>query len=180
MKVLKERLITVCKSFFRIPSKQDLLFSTTVICIYALCALLFGFMTKLFQFSLFKGDLKTLIALPFILMFIPSIPEELFFRGILLPHRQEKSSPLIKKIWIVSSILLFVLWHPFAALTTYTNVQELFTDIRFITIVTMLAIACTITYLKIHSIWIPIFIHWLTVLVWMLFLGGRNFALDMM
>lgn len=179
MREILLRISTVSKTFIQIPSRNDLQFSVLVTVVYGVLALLFGLSTKLFTFTLYSGDIKSLLALPFILLIIPSIPEEFFFRGMLLPHRSEHKTKKQIITWIMISMTAFVLWHPFAALTTYKQVRELFTDWRFITIVTMLSFSCTITYLKTGNIWIPTVIHWLTVIVWMLFLGGRNFALDM-
>ncbi len=179
MKTLQKRFIRLCKSFIQRPSVNDLIFGSIATLIYGIVAILFGLTTKLFSIKLYSGDFKTLLILPFVLIIIPSIPEEIFFRGLLLPSPSEFGSKKQVLFGVLASMSLFILWHPFTALTIYPQVRELYTDIRFITIVAMLSFVCTITYLKSGSIWIPIVIHWLTVVVWMFFLGGRNFAVDM-
>ena len=48
----------------------------------------------------------------------------------------------------------------------------------FLIIVTLLGITCSIAYIYSKSLWVPVIIHWLTVLIWVLLLGGRNLILD--
>ncbi|MCI5125432.1 MAG: CPBP family intramembrane metalloprotease, partial [Candidatus Electrothrix sp. AR5] len=44
----------------------------------------------------------------------------------------------------------------------------------FLVIVFCLGIVCSLAYILSRSLWVPIIIHWLTVVIWVLFLGGRN------
>jgi predicted Abi (CAAX) family protease len=48
----------------------------------------------------------------------------------------------------------------------------------FLSLAALMAIACTITYIKTGSLWVPVAIHWLTVLAWVFLLSGRNCVLD--
>ena len=36
---------------------------------------------------------------------------------------------------------------------------------------------CSIGYILSRSLWVPVLIHWVTVVVWVSFLGGRNLLL---
>ena len=119
-----------------------------------------------------------MIALPVSLFFIPSLFEEIFFRGFLLPHRASKipAKPLF--LYALFSISAFIVWHPINAMTINPLAYPMFTNPVFLSLAALMAIACTITYLKTGSLWVPIGIHWLTVLAWVFFLGGRNCFLD--
>ncbi|MCW5214835.1 CPBP family intramembrane metalloprotease, partial [Desulfobulbus sp. US5] len=75
------------------------------------------------------------------------------------------------------SAILFTLWHPLNALTVNPGAQALFCDPYFLVIVFCLGIVCSLTYILSRSLWVPIIIHWLTVVVWVIFLGGRNLLL---
>lgn len=75
-------------------------------------------------------------------------------------------------------IALFIVWHPLNAMTINPNAYPMFTNPLFLCLAALMAIACTITYLKTGSLWVPIAIHWLTVVVWVFFLSGRNCVLD--
>ncbi|MCI5137318.1 MAG: CPBP family intramembrane metalloprotease [Candidatus Electrothrix sp. AR1] len=75
------------------------------------------------------------------------------------------------------SATLFTLWHPLNALTVNPGAQVLFCDPYFLVIVFCLGIVCSLSYILSQSLWVPIIIHWLTVVFWVLFLGGRNLLL---
>ncbi|WP_366517676.1 CPBP family glutamic-type intramembrane protease [uncultured Marinobacter sp.] len=42
-----------------------------------------------------------------------------------------------------------------------------------------MGITCGYAYVLSRSIWVPVIIHWVTVTVWVLFLGGRNLVLEL-
>jgi predicted Abi (CAAX) family protease len=46
--------------------------------------------------------------------------------------------------------------------------RTLLADPRFLVQVTLLGLACSLAYLVSGSIWPPVLIHWLTVVVWLL------------
>jgi len=72
-----------------------------------------------------------------------------------------------------------VVWHPLNALTFNTAANPLFLDPAFLIIVTLLGLTCGYSYALSRSLWVPIIIHWATVTVWVLFLGGRNLVLEL-
>jgi predicted Abi (CAAX) family protease len=142
-----------------------------------LIALPFGFLTGFFQVGILKTDIRMMLFLPIFLFFIPSIFEEFIFRGFLLPHKHRKLHRKHVLLYSVVSILIFVGCHPLNGLTFARFAYPIFINPAFLFLATLMAIACTITYLRSGSIWIPVCIHWLTVLVWVLVLGGKNSVL---
>lgn len=145
--------------------------------VYVLLALGIGHYSGLFEPVFLKS--KMVFILPVTLFVFPSFLEEAFFRGILIPNDAKNHSK--KRIWfyLVMSTVLFILWHPVNALTFNTFAIPLFLNPYFLLLCALLGITCGISYIVSRSLWIPIIIHWLTVVVWVVFLGGRNMILEM-
>ena len=172
------RLIDVKRGLTTLPKGGDFLFSVVIFLIYMAVALPIGFFSGFFTLEVLKTDIWVMIALPISLFFIPSLFEEIVFRGLLLPHRSRGVSTRPLVLYSVFSIAAFVVWHPVNAMTINHPAYTMFTNPLFLSLAALMGIACTITYIRTGSVWVPIAIHWLTVLVWVFFLSGRNFVLD--
>ena len=175
---LSNRFIDVKRGLFALPKGPEILFSVVVFLIYMAVALPVGFCSGFFTIQILKTNMWVMIALPIFLFFIPSLFEEIVFRGFLLPHKERKISTIHLLFYAAFSVALFIAWHPINAMTINNPAFSMFTNPIFLSLAALMAIACTITYLRTGSLWIPIAIHWLTVLVWVFFLSGRNFVLD--
>ncbi len=160
------------------PSKADIIFSITVALIYAAIALPVGLLTGFLKIRVLEMSTFSMVILPFSLLVMPSLLEELFFRALMLPHKTRKHTAQKKLFFSLFSIFAFIAWHPINAITINAAAYPIFTDPIFLILAALMACACTITYVKSGSIWIPVFIHWITVLIWVFFLGGRNVVLD--
>ena len=147
-----------------------------IVLAYSLAALAIGFASGIYTVQLL--DIAKFWYLPLALLLFPSIPEEFFFRGLLIP-RNAIDLPWQRSVaYVIFSAFAFTVWHPLNALTINPTAQPFFLDAYFLTIVFLLGIACGTSYLLSRSIWVPVLIHWLTVVVWVLFLGGRNLVLE--
>jgi predicted Abi (CAAX) family protease len=175
---LINRLIDVKRGLTTLPKGADFLFSFFVFLIYMAVGLPVGFCSGFFTIEVLKTDIWVMIALPICLFFIPSLFEEVVFRGFLLPHKDREVSIIYLLFYAVLSIAIFIAWHPINAITINHPAFSMFTNPFFLSLAALMGIACTITYLKTGSLWVPIAIHWLTVLVWVFLLSGRNFVLD--
>jgi predicted Abi (CAAX) family protease len=176
--LFKHRLQDVKQGFVTFPNKKDLIFAGSLFILYAIAAIFIGFSKGIFTFDLLYPEHPTHYLLPFSLVIFPCISEELFFRGFLLPHKNRQLKFKYYFIYSVVSVLLFVMWHPFNAFLFNNSAIPLFTDLSFLLIVLLLGIVCTVSYMQSGSLWIPILLHWLTVFVWVFFLGGRNKVLE--
>lgn len=107
-------------------------------------------------------------------LIMPALVEELLFRCLLIPHPQEGVWWVTLLLWSGLSLILFVLYHPLNAHTLYKAGDPTFFDLRFLTLATVLGIACTGTYLFTGSIWPGTILHWLAVAIWLLYLGGQE------
>jgi uncharacterized protein len=104
-----------------------------------------------------------------IAFFVPAIGEEVFFRCALVPTQAQKP-----RAWpqAVVALLLFLAWHPFNAWLFFKDVLPLFSDWRFLSVTAMLGIACTHLWRHTGSLWPPVLLHWVAVLIWKGALGG--------
>jgi predicted Abi (CAAX) family protease len=76
------------------------------------------------------------------------------------------------RVWATLSLFLFVIYHPLNALTFFSQGRETFFDPIFLCLAAGLGIICTITYYQTGSLWLPVLIHWLVVVVWLLCFDG--------
>ena len=170
---LKNNLLQGFKvSPFRAPLK-----SLIPVPVYVCASLAIGFHTDLFSVGVIDHPIS--IALPFSLFVFPSLLEEAFFRGILIPNNAATQSKSRIATYIAVSTAAFVLWHPVNALTINTAAAPVFLNPVFLLIVALLGITCSVSYILSRSLWTPIIIHWLTVVVWVIFLGGRNILMEL-
>ena len=160
------------------PGKADIIFSVAVALIYAAIALPVGLLTGFLKIRVLEMNTSTMVILPLSLLVMPSFLEELFFRALMLPHKTRRLAAQKKVFLSLLSIFVFIAWHPINAITINLAAYPVFTNPVFLILATIMAVACTVTYLKSGSVWIPVVIHWITVLVWVFFLGGRNVVLD--
>jgi len=173
LEYLKNNLLQGFKvSPFKVPLK-----SLIPVPAYVCASLAIGFHAKLFSVAII--DHPMLFVLPFSLFIFPSLLEEVLFRGILIPNNAATQSKNRIVAYIAISTAAFVLWHPANALTINTAAAPVFLNPAFLLIVALLGITCSVSYILSRSLWTPIIIHWLTVVVWVIFLGGRNLLLEL-
>ncbi len=143
---------------------------------FSVFSFFYGENHDLFGFGMLR-DSDLIWFLPLTLFLFPSLLEELVFRALLIPISKERK-PGRKLLFIAISTILFVAWHPFNALTINPGAQYFFLNPHFLVIVAALGITCSYTYIESESLWVPVLIHWLTVIVWVFMLGGRNLVLE--
>ena len=145
--------------------------------LYAALSLAIGFGSGLLRVEFISAKLAPLLLIT--LFIFPSLLEEAFFRGVLIPRKTGERSAARSMLAIGWSTLLFVAWHPLNALTINPSAPALFLDPAFLLISAALGITCGYSYVVSKSLWVPVLIHWATVVVWVFFLGGRNLVLEL-
>jgi predicted Abi (CAAX) family protease len=144
---------------------------------YAALSLAVGFSSGMFRVELIPAKLMPILLIT--LLVFPSLLEEAFFRGVLIPRKTSERGVARSILVIGWSTLLFVLWHPFNALTINRSAAPIFLDPAFLLIAAALGITCGYGYVASKSLWVPVLIHWAAVVVWVFFLGGRNLILEL-
>jgi len=143
--------------------------------VYAGLALFIGLCLGYFRFELTQDSPERLLGFAAIALLVPCLTEELFFRAMLLPDpRQMKSTgPGLRRAFV--ALVLFVAWHPVNGLFLKTEARQTFLNPVFLLLATSLGGCCTFVYLRTGSIWPSTLIHWLSLISWKAFLGGRVF-----
>jgi len=110
-----------------------------------------------------------------VLLFVqPALVEEIVFRGVLLP-RDGRSWPRGRLVLVAGAALaVYVASHPINARLFRPQVLGLFESPAYLALTTLLGLACTAAFFISRSIWPSVAIHWLTVVIWIWLLGGRQ------
>lgn len=157
-----------------LPSLAGWLLTWQLLFGYAVVALAIGFKSGFLTFTLlhdnFGRNVRSLIQL----FLMPALVEEIGFRLLLIPHPIETATSNNIYLWSLVSLSLFIIYHPFNALTAYKLGNPTFMDWRFLTLTGLLGVVCTIAYLATGSIWSAVIIHWLVVAAWLKCLGGNR------
>ena len=115
------------------------------------------------------GDWSVLPMTLALAVLVPALGEELVFRGLLTPGRDDGVGP-----WraILPSTALFVLWHVFEALTFMPQAAPVFLRADFLATTAVLGLACGWLRWRTGSLWPAVLLHWLEVAGWQIWFGG--------
>lgn len=158
---------------FRWPNRASWRQTALIFVLFSVVSFSFGYTTGLFEFKL-ATDPYTLLRAGAIALVIPSLFEELLFRGPLVALQSRMHAAAITGAALFS-LFLFVLWHPMNASFILTEAQPLFFDWRFLNVAFFLGLATTAATLKAGSIWPGVAIHWAAVMLWKIFFDGPAF-----
>lgn len=103
--------------------------------------------------------------------FVPALSEELVCRSCLVPHRSEEVTTRWRLNVILGALVFYVVIHPINGLIQGGFMGELFTRWDYILLVTLLGIACHISYQRTGSVWSTTLIHALVVTAWIIMRG---------
>jgi len=124
-----------------------------------------GFSTGLYRLTPTAPGLPLRLLLVWI---VPALGEEIPFRALLLPGREETRRPIL---WIAVSTALYVAWHPFETLTFLPN-ATMFLRWDFLLCTAILGLSCALARLRTDSLWPAVLLHGGFVIVWQTWLGG--------
>ena len=149
-----------------------------------MCALVYGFfLAAALPVGLLSGLLRPTtpqvspgeMAVAAVLLFLqPALIEEIVFRGLLLPRGGGSMRRGRLAIIAGMALVIYVVSHPISAWLFRSRMLELFASPAYLALATLLGLACTMTYLISRSIWPPVAVHWLSVVIWIWFLGGQR------
>jgi predicted Abi (CAAX) family protease len=157
------------------PSRKLWLECLRAFGVYAGIALFIGITLGHFRLELTQDPPARLLGFAAIALVVPCLTEELFFRAMLLPDPKQITTIGPGLVRLVVALALFVAWHPVNGLFLKTEARQIFLDPVFLLLATLLGGCCTFLYLRTGSIWPSTLIHWLSLICWKAFLGGRIF-----
>lgn len=149
-----------------IPAKRDWAWAIALLLIYGAVFLPIGLASGFLRWQL-PSSLWVAIGVLLRALLMPGLSEELFFRVLLIPHPSESVSLTTRRTWVGVSWISFVLYHPLNPAA-----PAFFGEPIFLLGAGLLGIACTIAYLQCGSLWTPVMIHWLAVVIWLLLFDG--------
>jgi len=168
-----------------LPDMQGLILGIVLLAIYAAISLPIGFRSSLFRWVLIRSPYQ-ILSTSLVAIVFPAVMEEVIFRVLLLPTPPSLPitfppvSPIDIQIyvrffeWSLISLVLFILAHPLNAIVFFPQRKSTFFDPIFLGLAGFLGVVCTITYLGTGSLWLPVGLHWLMVVIWLLTLGGLD------
>jgi len=157
-----------------IPTIKDWIVATILLLIIMVTCLPLGLWCNFLDIRTPKVSATRTISVFVNRFLFPCFAEELIFRVLLLPA---KNSPISIKTQLflgVVSLTTYVASHPLNATLFYKQASGIFTNSFFLLSTTILGIACTLSFMTSGSIWTPIAIHWITIIGWLLVLGGYS------
>ncbi|MBT9317667.1 CPBP family glutamic-type intramembrane protease [Leptothoe spongobia] len=158
-------------AFATIPNLRDWELTIIGLLIYGVVAMLIGIPS---QFLEWNPSAKNWLRICFQSFFAPALIEEIGFRILPLPHPSENVSLAIWCLWGGVSLFLFVIYHPLNGLTFYKSGYATFRNPTFLILAALLGLVCTLIYGLTHSLWPPVLIHWISVVLWLCCLGGND------
>jgi predicted Abi (CAAX) family protease len=148
------------------PTGSDCGYAAILLLIYAMVYLPIGFGFGFLEVEI-QSAWITIIGVAIGAFFNPAIGEELVFRVFMIPHPTEEMNAVLRRFFILFSWIAFVVYHPLNPLG-----EPFFSSAVFLVGAGLLGIVCTLSYLRSGSLWTPVAMHWLIVVVWLLVFGG--------
>ncbi len=153
--------------FFAVPRRRDWAEAAGMLALLAFTAGLMSLWSDALRFdpSLpgLTVDPLSFLILTAIAVIVPSLCEELIFRGALQPGRINSLAALAGS---GVSLIAFIVWHPVQVWTNWVTGQPVFLAPGFLAIAGLLGLACTISVHRSGSVWPAVAIHWVVVVVW--------------
>lgn len=170
---LRSRARDVAAAVTTLPTRDDLARAAGLYLLFLVGAVPLGIVSGLLHPSLppLTAGGAALTALTVLLH--PAFTEELVFRVLLLPRRLEHVSRRRLYVSVSVALFLYVVAHPLNAYFFWPAAMPIFGNAFYLAMTTLLGLTCITAYLMSGSIWLPVLIHWLTVSLWLLLLGGQ-------
>ena len=170
---IRSRARDVGAALTTVPTRQDWIFGAGLYFMFLVGAVPLGVVSGLLHPSLPPltrgGALLTALAI----LLHPAFTEELVFRVLMLPRRLETVSRGRLYVTVSVALVLYVVAHPLNAYFFWPAAMPIFGNPFYLAMTTLLGLTCITAYFMSRSIWLPVLIHWLTVTLWLLLLGGQ-------
>jgi len=142
--------------------------------LYAVIALTIGFRSGFLRWHFPERRPLEILKMLVFCFFFPAFWEEFVFRVLLIPHPETATSTANLILSALVSITLFTVYHPLNAIIFYKKGNPTFFQPIFLILAALLGLTCTVVYWLTGSLWTISVLHWLVVVVWLLFLNGLS------
>ena len=170
---IRSRARDVGAALTTIPTRGDWILGAGLYLMFLVGAVPLGIVSGLLHPSLppltAGGALVTMLTI----LLHPAFTEELVFRVLMLPRRLETVSRGRLYATVAVALSLYVVAHPLNAYFFWPKAMPIFGNPFYLGMTTLLGLTCITAYFMSGSIWLPVLIHWLTVTLWLLLLGGQ-------
>jgi predicted Abi (CAAX) family protease len=170
---MRRRLLDVRDALITMPTATAWQRCALIYIVFLVCALPIGLASGLLHPSLPPLTAGAAVVVACTLALHPAFTEELVFRSLMLPRRTDRIGRGRLLATIVIALFLYVIAHPLNAKFFWPAVLGVFSNPFYLALATLLGLTCTAAYLISGSIWPSVIIHWLTVTLWILLLGGQ-------
>jgi predicted Abi (CAAX) family protease len=127
----------------------------------------FGLASGFLQRPQWQGSVSQVLTVGAVSFFAPGLLEELLFRVIALPGKEEDFN------WSVAMFMVLVFSVVYHTDAIHRQ-HEVFDDWRFLCASLAIGAACTFVYARTGSWWLAAVVHWLPVWLWLSFSGGKE------
>ncbi len=172
--MLRARLRSLRRALTTLPSRLEWLWCGGIAALYFLTVGLLGIFSGFLNPGPAALPGRVLPVFAFIIALKPCLLEELVYRGLFVPHREEKATVRSVLIQSAVSLAIFIAAHPLNGRFLRPQAFDAFSHPVFLVSAGLLGLVCTLTYRKTGSIYPAVVIHWLTVFAWIPFLGGKH------
>ncbi len=168
--ILSALTARVKRAVLTAPKPRDWLELAVVMVIAGAVAAPLGLKTGLLHYA--PRDWGVIAISALIVIFVPALGEELPFRALFIPDRTETKNALIP---IIVSTAVFTCWHVIETLWQPSE-RAMFTRPDFLSWAAWLGLWCAILRRRSGSVWPGVILHWVTVVIWIGWLGGPTFG----
>jgi len=172
--MIKQRLQSLKFAFTSWPNAIQWSKCAAVYAAFSLLAGALGFSTGFLKIELMNATPRMFAIIPVLIFIRPALIEETVFRGAFVPHVREERSRASVVVAAVLSLMVFVAMHPLNGMFFKTAAYGVYIHPIFLSSAALLGLACTIAYRISGSLWPPIAMHWMTVVCWTVFFGGKR------
>ncbi len=131
----------------------------TLLTAFGLVAVPFGLATGLIHLTAPVGSASQFLTFCVVVLVLPGLAEESFFRAAILPHPTEEIPISRRALAFAAGLAGFVLWHPLDAWLFLPVARPLFWDGRFLALAGLLGACCTGLYQRSGSVWPGVAFH---------------------
>jgi predicted Abi (CAAX) family protease len=157
-----------------IPTLWDWLTTLVILLVSGAIALFIGFTQGILQWHPWQAPWYRQLGMALRLLIVPALVQEYIFRVLLIPYPKDWIPAWHWWAWAVLALGLFVGWQWLYARFVRRSRFPIITHPMCLTLITILGLACTLTYRLTGSLWTITLIHWAFVTAWWMLLGGKQ------